>query len=79
MPPLTGQELRHITRATRHEPLTIEKVVRLLDILQAIADDGFLSSRLALKGGRASMAFTSTGRGSLWTSTSTMSAILMRW
>lgn len=51
--PLTSEELRHITLTTRHDPLTIEKVAKLLDILQAIADDDFLSSRLALKGGTA--------------------------
>lgn len=47
------QTLQRVAQETGHDPGTLEKVLRLLDVLQAISDDPFLSDRLALKGGTA--------------------------
>jgi predicted nucleotidyltransferase component of viral defense system len=49
-PPKT---LQRITDQTGHRPGTLEKVMRLLDMLQEIARDPVLSERLVLKGGTA--------------------------
>lgn len=47
------ETLSKLGAETGHRPTTLEKVLRLLDLLQEIADDAFLSPRLALKGGTA--------------------------
>lgn len=47
------QTLQRIADETGHQAGTLEKVVRLLDILQEIARDPVLRERLALKGGTA--------------------------
>jgi hypothetical protein len=45
------QTLQRIAAQTRLPAATLEKVLRLLDVLQAITDDRELKTRLALKGG----------------------------
>lgn len=45
--------LQRIAADTGHDPGTLKKVLRLLDVLQEIADDAYLGQRLALKGGTA--------------------------
>lgn len=47
------QTLQTTASQTGYQPATLEKVYRLLDLLTAIAEDAFLSPRLALKGGTA--------------------------
>ncbi len=47
------QTLQRVAQETGHDPGTLEKVLRLLDILQGISHDPVLSGRLALKGGTA--------------------------
>lgn len=47
------QTLQRIASETGYQAGTLEKVIRLLDILQEIARDRILSERLALKGGTA--------------------------
>jgi len=47
------QTLQRIADETGHQAGTLEKVIRLLDILQEIARDPVLRERLALKGGTA--------------------------
>ncbi len=47
------QTLQRIASETGHQLGTLEKVMRLLDILQEVARDRILSERLALKGGTA--------------------------
>lgn len=47
------QTLQRIASETGHQPGTLEKVMRLLDILQEVAHDRVLSERFALKGGTA--------------------------
>jgi predicted nucleotidyltransferase component of viral defense system len=47
------QTLQRIAGETGHQASTLEKVMRLLDILQEVARDRVLSERLALKGGTA--------------------------
>jgi len=47
------QTLQRIADDTGHQAGTLEKVIRLLDILQETAGDTILSERLALKGGTA--------------------------
>ena len=47
------QTLQRIADDTGHQAGTLEKVIRLLDILQEVAGDTILSERLALKGGTA--------------------------
>jgi len=47
------ETLQRIASETGHQPGTLEKVLRLLDLLQEIAVDDVLGSRLALKGGTA--------------------------
>lgn len=53
----TSETLQHFADKTGYQDDTLEKMVRLLDILQAIAHDGFLGGRLALEGGTALNAF----------------------
>jgi predicted nucleotidyltransferase component of viral defense system len=53
MAPPSAQTLQRIADETGHQPGTLEKVLRLLDLLQEIARDPVLSERLALKGGTA--------------------------
>ncbi len=45
--------LQHLANESGHQPGTLEKVLRLLDLLQEIALDRILADRLALKGGTA--------------------------
>lgn len=52
MPP-SLQSLQRLATDTGHQPGTLEKVIRLLDLLQAISDDPALTDRVALKGGTA--------------------------
>jgi predicted nucleotidyltransferase component of viral defense system len=47
------ETLQRIASETGHQPGTLEKVLRLFDLLQEIAADDLLGSRLALKGGTA--------------------------
>ncbi len=47
------ETLQRLANETGHQPGTLEKVLRLLDLLQEIAADDVLGSRLALKGGTA--------------------------
>ncbi len=47
------EPLQRVAGESGHQPAAIEKVLRLLDLLQAIAGDDFLKTRLALKGGTA--------------------------
>src|ERR1700751_5858058 len=49
----SAETLQRIESETGLPAPTLEKVLRLLDLLQAIADDSVLSSRVALKGGTA--------------------------
>jgi predicted nucleotidyltransferase component of viral defense system len=47
------QTLQRLANETAYQPGTLEKVLRLLDLLQEITRDPVLSDRLALKGGTA--------------------------
>lgn len=47
------ETLERIASETGHQPATLEKVLRLLDILQMIAEDENLSTAFVLKGGTA--------------------------
>ena len=49
----SAQTLQRLADDTGHQPGTLEKVLRLLDLLQEIAWDRILSDRLVLKGGTA--------------------------
>ena len=49
----SAQRLQSLAGETGYQPGTLEKVLRLLDLLQEIARDEVLSDRLALKGGTA--------------------------
>ena len=49
----SAQTLQRIAAETRLPAATLEKVLRLLDVLQAIAEDRDLKTRMALKGGTA--------------------------
>lgn len=47
------ETLQRIANETGHQPATLEKVLRLLDLLQEIGADNQLGNRFALKGGTA--------------------------
>lgn len=47
------QTLQRLASDTGYQPGTLEKVLRLIDLLQEIAGDDLLASRFALKGGTA--------------------------
>ena len=49
----SAQTLQRLADDTGHQPGTLEKVLRLLDLMQEIARDRILSDRLVLKGGTA--------------------------
>ena len=49
----SAQTLQHLADETGHHSGTLEKVLRLLDLLQGIAGDRVLADRLVLKGGTA--------------------------
>ena len=53
MAPPTVQTLQRLAAKTGYRPDTLEKVLRLLELLDEIAQDPVLSRRLALKGGTA--------------------------
>lgn len=53
MPIPSRETVEQLASDTGHQPGTLEKVLRLLGILQEIARDEFLATRLALKGGTA--------------------------
>ena len=53
MAPLTVQTLQRLAAGTGYQLNTLEKVLRLLELLDEIAADPVLSDRLALKGGTA--------------------------
>ena len=53
IPAPTFQQLDDLAGKTGYESRVLEQVARLLDLLQGIAGDPFLGSRLALKGGTA--------------------------
>lgn len=57
MPAPSIQTLQRLADETGNQLNTLEKVLRLLDLLQEIAGDLFLSDRLVLKGGTALNAF----------------------
>lgn len=57
MPAPSIQTLQRLADETGNQLDTLEKVLRLLDLLQEIAGDSFLSERLVLKGGTALNAF----------------------
>ena len=63
------QTLQSLANDTGYQPDTLEKVVRLLERLQEIANDRILSNRLVLKGGTALNLFhlASTGSRSIST------------
>ncbi len=52
MPAPSRETLERMGAATGYQPGTLEKVLRLLDLLQEIAEDNLLATRLALKGGK---------------------------
>jgi predicted nucleotidyltransferase component of viral defense system len=68
----SAQTLQRIADDTGHQAGTLEKVIRLLDILQEVAGDTILSERLALKGGTALNVFH---LGLDWLSVDTTSTI----
>jgi len=47
----SAQTLQRIADETGHQTGTLEKVMRLLDLLREITHDSVLAERLALKGG----------------------------
>lgn len=47
------ETLQTIAGATGHQPATLEKVVRLIDLIQEVSDDATLKGKFALKGGTA--------------------------
>ena len=49
----SAQALLRLADETGHQASTLEKVLRLLDLLQEIARDPVLADRLVLKGGTA--------------------------
>ena len=53
MAPPTVQTLQRLAGETGYRPDTLEKILRLLDLLDEIAGDPMLSERLVLKGGTA--------------------------
>ncbi|MFN3463290.1 MAG: nucleotidyl transferase AbiEii/AbiGii toxin family protein [Terricaulis sp.] len=53
MAPPSRETLQRIAGETGYQPGTLEKVLRLLDLLQEIMDDEALKDRFALKGGTA--------------------------
>ena len=53
MAPPSARTLQRLASETGYQSGTLEKVLRLLDLLQEIARDPILSGRLALKGGTA--------------------------
>ena len=53
MAPPTVRTLQRLAAQTGYRPDTLEKVLRLLELLDEIAQDPVLSQRLALKGGTA--------------------------
>lgn len=53
MAPPSRETLQRIASETGYQPGTLEKVLRLMDLLQEIMDDEVLSGRFALKGGTA--------------------------
>ena len=53
MAPPSAQTLQRIAGETGHQPGTVEKVLRLLDLLAEINRDPYLAGRLVLKGGTA--------------------------
>ena len=53
MAPPSARTLQRLANETGYQSGTLEKVLRLLDLLQEIARDPILSGRLALKGGTA--------------------------
>ena len=75
MAPPTVQTLQRLAAETGYRLDTLEKVLRLLELLDEIAEDPVLSQRLALKGGTALNVFyldlssTSISTDSRWTST----------
>ena len=56
----SAETLRRLAGETGLPAPTLEKVLRLLDLLQTIAEDSLLSSRVALKGGTALNVFQLT-------------------
>ena len=69
MAPPTVQTLQRLAAETGYRLDTLEKVLRLLELLDEIAQDPVLSQRLALKGGTALASSTSISTGSRWIST----------
>ena len=53
MAPPSAQTLQRLANKTGYQPGTLEKALRLLDLLREIAGDPILSERLVLKGGTA--------------------------
>ena len=68
MAPPSVQTLQRLAGETGYRPDTLEKVLRLLDLLDEIAGDPMLSERLVLKGGTALNVFH-LDLDSRWTST----------
>src|SRR3546814_7182752 len=50
---VSAQSLARIATERQFQPATLERVIRLLDILDAIAADSLIAPRVALKGGTA--------------------------
>ena len=61
----SAQTLQRLADKTGHQAGTLEKVLRLLDLLQEIARDRVLADRLVLKGGTALNLFHSRSRPAL--------------
>ena len=53
MSPPSSQTILHIAGETGHRPATVEKILRLLDLLVGVNKDPYLAGRLVLKGGTA--------------------------
>lgn len=51
--PISRETLQEIATARQLQPATLERVIRLLDILDAFGSDSFIGPRIALKGGTA--------------------------
>ena len=64
----SAQTLQRLANETGMQAGTLEKVLRLLDVLQEIARDPVLADRLVLKGGNA-LRKGCSGRHGFWVAT----------
>ncbi len=75
---VSRETLRDLAAERQLQPATLERVIRLIDILDAFGADTLIGPRIALKGGTALNVFHSVWTASRSISTSTMSARLRR-